>query len=119
VLDELARQCRELFLRLTDAEVVPWDELGADAKNVWLESSERIAEFVAQEIPTTFGSLGRRHAAIHYSADKWSELSDPEKLAHEICARHITNLVFAEDQVDLKSIQEFDWMAWKKKTPEA
>jgi len=113
-LEELASQCRERYL--VCAGIVetpaPWEEDDVGDKSKWMEASETVGEFIAQEITTTFKSIAQRFSSIYVGPNSWDTFQPEEKLAFEACVRHITNVVTAEDRDDVKDALEYNWTQW-------
>lgn len=120
-LDQLAQQCRERFflgqVEMKDGEVkakeyVPWEDLDTNAKTRWMEASEVTADFIGQEVESSFRHISRRFALTYFAADKWDTFTEMDKLGFEVCIRHIVNMVTAEDRDDVEAALEFDWGEW-------
>ena len=113
-LTDLAQQCRERFLSIMpiDTDPTPWEELSQDVTSRWMEAAHVVGEFVAQQVETTFRQLARRMAIGYYGKDTWEKAGILEKFGFEICARHVTNMVVAEDAADVKDALDYNWGEW-------
>lgn len=111
-LEELARSARERYNAVLAREAGEFSEAPLDEQQRWIEACEEAAGFLTQEIECRWRDLARRYAKCYYGRDRWAESPSAVRLAFEVVVRHLTNLIFCEDQEDIRDAERYDWRGW-------
>lgn len=111
-LEDLAREGREAFFRALAKDPKEWEQVSKSSRSRWEEVAEGCAHVCEQQLEMSWPQLARRLAFTFYREERLEKTAEVLRIAWEAVARHICNLILAEDRDDLNDIAAHDWTAW-------
>jgi hypothetical protein len=111
-VDQIAKEGREVYFKVLERNPGDWDSLSNEAKAGWMTAAVAMADTVSAETSRPWHDLAKDVCESVFEKGRWPKSPPLIRYTFQAVARHMCNLMLAEDGDDLKEINAFDWQNW-------